>query len=60
METQKSLERYLPPWGVELDEQILMLLELIVKGVIGENEDTLFSLDSRDGLHNVGGCEQEK
>jgi hypothetical protein len=49
----RDLKRYLPPWGIEFDEKVLMLLELIIEGVIGQNENTLVGLDSGDGAHHI-------
>jgi hypothetical protein len=52
--------RYLPPWGIEFNEQILVLGKLLVKVGVSEHEDTLISLDSGDGADHEGGGEQEK
>ena len=41
----RSLDKYLPPWGVEFNKEVLVLLEFLIEVVVGKNEDTLIGLN---------------
>ena len=36
---------YLPPWCIEFNKQVFVLGELLIEGVISENEDALINFD---------------
>jgi hypothetical protein len=56
----RILIKYLPPWGVKFNEEVLVLLEFFIEILVSKNEDTLIGLNGRDEAHSVGGCEHKK
>ena len=42
---------YLPPWGVEFNKKIFVLLDLLIEVGICENEDALVKLSSEDRVN---------
>jgi hypothetical protein len=39
--------RYLPPWSVEFNENVLVFLDFIVEVIVSENENSIIGFDSR-------------
>ena len=48
--TASLIIRYLPPWGVEFNEEKFVLSELLVKVLVGENHDTVVHFNCGNAL----------
>ena len=41
---------YLPPWCVEFNKKIFVLLDLLVEVVVGKNENSVIGFNSRNNI----------
>jgi len=41
---------YLPPWGIEFNKKIFVLLDFLVEVIVSENENSVIGFNSRNKI----------